>query len=95
MLPNVPRSTPSKGSYGFRPGRYAVNQLLWLVGCDGAVSSATMINVSRDGFGLKISRSLRVGERVILRGGAGDIPGEIRWSTDEFAGGIFVQPNYD
>lgn len=95
MFSNVPRSMPSKGSYVSRPCRYAVDQLLWLVRADGAVSCATMINVSRDGFGLKVSKSLAVGERIILRGGAGDIPGEVRWSTDDRAGGLFVQPNYD
>lgn len=73
--------------------RYAAEQLLWLVRADGARWSATMINVSRAGFGLKVSHVLRPGERVLLRGGAGDIPAEIRWSTKESAGGVFILPD--
>jgi hypothetical protein len=54
-----------------------------------------MTNVSRDGFGLKISERLDIGERVILRGGPGDLPAEIRWSDGDRAGGRFLLPDDD
>jgi len=75
-----------------RPSRYAAHQPLWLVRAGGAISCATMINVSRDGFGLSVSPAPATGERVILRGGAGDIPAEIRWSAGDRAGGLFTLP---
>ena len=75
-----------------RPSRYAAHQSLWLVRADGAISYATMTNVSRDGFGLTVSPAPASGERVILRGGAGDIPAEIRWSAGDRAGGLFTLP---
>jgi hypothetical protein len=89
------RLTSARPSFEPRPSRYAVDQLVWLVGADGRVSSATMVNVSRDGFGLKVSHPQVVGERIVLRGGAGDVPGEIRWTSGDRAGGVFVQPRYD
>jgi hypothetical protein len=81
--------------YNPRPPRYPADRTLWLVRADDSVSFATMINVSRDGFGLKVSKRLGEGERVILRGGAGDIPAEIRWSDGDRAGGLFIPPRYD
>jgi hypothetical protein len=78
-----------------RPSRYGVDQLLWLVRQDGAVTCATMTNVSRDGFGIKVSQRLTIGERVVLRGGAGDLPAQIRWSEDDRAGGVFLIPSDD
>ena len=81
-------------SYQPRPPRYSADRLLWLVRADGSVSLATMTNVSRDGFCLKVSRAPSAAERVILRGGAGDLPGEIRWSDGDRAGGVFVMPDY-
>lgn len=77
-----------------RPPRYAAERLLWLVRADGTTSCARMTNVSRDGFGLKVSETLDVGERVILRGGPGDLPAEIRWSEAGRAGGVFLLPDY-
>ena len=82
-------------SYEPRACRYPADRLLWLVRADGSVSCATMTNVSRDGFGLKVTKAPDVGERVILRGGPGDVPAEIRWSTGDRAGGVFVIPNYN
>jgi len=73
--------------------RFAVNQQLSLVRRAGAVCLATMINVSRDGFGLRVPHALAPGERVLLRSGLGDVPGEICWSTNDRAGGLFVQPS--
>ena len=78
-----------------RSSRYGVSRLVWLVRADGRVSCAEMTNVSRDGFGLKVTQAPESGERVILRGGPGDIPAEIRWSEGNRAGGIFLLPKYD
>jgi hypothetical protein len=85
----------AKKAYEPRPSRYAAHQLLWLVREDGSVSCATMINVSRDGFGLRVSSPPARGEHVMLRGGAGDIPAGIRWSTADRAGGLFMLPEDD
>lgn len=74
--------------------RYAIERLIWLVRTGGARKCATMINVSRGGFCLKVSQALSPGERVLLNSGAGDIPAEIRWSTHERAGGVFILPDY-
>jgi hypothetical protein len=76
-----------------RASRYAADQLLWLVRADGSISCATMINVSRRGFGLRVSCAPASGERVVIRGGAGDIPAEIRWTDGDRAGGLFVRPD--
>lgn len=76
-----------------RAPRFPAHQLVWLVRESGAVSCATMINVSRKGFGLRVSSAPASGERVILRGGAGDIPAEIRWSDEARAGGLFMLPD--
>jgi hypothetical protein len=73
--------------------RYPVSQLLWLVRADGGRSCATMIDVSRRGFGLRISHPPASGERVLLSGGLGDVPGQIRWSADGRAGGVFMPPD--
>jgi hypothetical protein len=73
--------------------RYPVHQLLWLVSADGRRSCATMVDVSRRGFGIRTSHPPASGERVVLSGGLGDIPGEIRWSADGRAGGVFMPPD--
>lgn len=85
--------SPFKSSYEPRPCRYPADQLLWLLAGDGSVACAAMTNVSRDGFGLRVSPAPKSGERVILRGGAGDIPAEIRWSAGDRAGGLFLRPD--
>lgn len=89
------RSSFIKSAYEPRPCRYPADQLVWLLGRDGSVGCAEMINVSRDGFGLRVSPAPNSGERVILRGGAGDIPAEIRWSAGDRAGGVFLRPDDD
>jgi len=73
--------------------RYPAERLIWLIGANGERSSARMINVSRRGFGLTVSRPVAAGERVLLDAGAGNIPAEIRWCADRRAGGVFLLPN--
>ncbi len=87
--------SPLRSSYEPRPCRYPADQLVWLLARDGSVACAAMTNVSRDGFGLRFSPAPKSGERVILRGGAGDIPAEIRWSAGDRAGGLFLRPDDD
>ena len=86
------RRNSLNNSYEPRPCRYPADQLLWLLGNEGLIACAAMTNVSRDGFGLRVTPAPKSGERVILRGGAGDIPAEIRWSAGDRAGGIFLRP---
>jgi hypothetical protein len=78
-----------------RQSRYGVSHHFWLVRANGSISSATMVNVSRDGFCLKTSESPTIGESVVLRGGAGDVPAKIRWATADRAGGTFLIPEDD
>ena len=56
---------------------------------DGTESAVTIINVSQRGFRLKTSVTPAIGENVILRGAAGDVPAQIRWALGDDAGGIF------
>jgi hypothetical protein len=81
-------------NYEPRPLRFAISQSVLLVRADGTESSATFMNVSQHGFGLKVTDAPAVGERVLLRGAAGDVPAEVRWTKCDEAGGIFL-PSHD
>ena len=79
--------------YEPRAFRIGINHAVLLVRADGAESPVTITNVSQSGFCMKASDAPNVGERVIFRGEAGDVPAEVRWSRGEDAGGVFLQPN--
>ena len=93
QAPAIDRRASARTADDREHSRYPVHQLLWLVRADGGRSCATMVDVSRRGFGLRISHPPASGERVVLSGGLGDVPGEIRWSADGRAGGVFVVPD--
>jgi len=42
---------------------------------------------------MKTEKVPSIGERVIIRGEAGDVPAEVRWAHDGDAGGVFLPPD--
>ena len=76
---------------GFRIG---INHSAVLVRADGAESPVTLTNVSQSGFCMKADEVPAVGERVIFRGEAGDVPAEVRWARGDDAGGVFLPPEH-
>jgi len=78
-----------------RPHRFGINQQVVLVRGGGAESPATILNVSQTGFRLKVTDAPSVGERVTIRGEAGDFPAQIQWALESDAGGIFLRPEDD
>jgi hypothetical protein len=85
----------SNSGYEPRDLRLGINHPVVLVRADGTEFSAVISDVSRGGFRLKSSEVPKAGERVIFRGKSGDVPGEVRWSYGNDAGGIFLQPGED
>jgi hypothetical protein len=85
----------SMNVYEARPPRFAVHQRVVLVGPDGTERAATITNVSRLGFRLKVSATPAIGAQVIIRGEAGDVPAQIRWAIGADAGGMFMPPKDD
>jgi hypothetical protein len=83
------------GRYESRPPRFGISQRVVLVRADGRTSSATIANISQTGFGLKVTDTPSVGERVSIRGEAGDVPAQIYWALENAAGGVFLQPKDD
>jgi hypothetical protein len=81
--------------YEPRPPRFGLHQRSTLVRANGAESPATVVNVSQVGFCLKVADTPLVGEKVMLRGGAGEVPAQIRWAHGNDAGGIFLPPRDD
>jgi hypothetical protein len=80
-------------AYEPRAFRIGIIQSAVLVRADGAESAVTITNVSQSGFCMKAADQLGAGERVILRGEAGDVPAEVRWTRGHDAGGVFLPPD--
>lgn len=80
-------------SYEPRAFRIGISHPAVLVRADGAESPVILTNVSQSGFCMKAEDVPGVGERVIFRGEAGDVPAEVRWARDGGAGGVFLQPD--
>lgn len=75
-----------------RPPRVTIAQRTILVDADGAELEATVTNVSKDGFRVRIKRELPVGAQVMLKNSRyGDVAGQIIWSVANEAGGIFIK----
>ena len=79
--------------YEPRAFRIGIDHSAVLVRADGAESPVTITNVSQSGFCMKAEDVPAAGERVIIRGEAGDVPAEVRWARGRDAGGVFVQPD--
>ena len=79
--------------YEPRAFRIGIDHSAVLVRADGAESPVTITNVSQSGFCMKAEDAPAAGERVIIRGEAGDVPAEVRWAQGGDAGGVFVQPD--
>jgi hypothetical protein len=79
--------------YEPRAFRIGINHRAVLLRADGAESPVTITNVSQSGFRMKADDVPVVGERVIFRGEAGDVPAEVRWARGRDAGGVFLPPD--
>ena len=79
--------------YEPRAFRIGIDHAVLLVRADGAESPVTLTNVSQKGFCMKADAVPAVGERIIFRGDAGDVPAEVRWARSGDAGGVFLQPD--
>ena len=81
--------------YEPRPSRFGINQPSILVRADGTEAPVTVMNISQTGFRLQVAETPTAGERVFLRGEAGDVPAQIRWAVGKYAGGLFLRPKDD
>jgi hypothetical protein len=79
--------------YEPRAFRIGIKHAAVLVRADGTESPATLTNVSQSGFCMEAEVLPGVGERIMFRGEAGDVPAEVRWSSDGGAGGVFLPPD--
>lgn len=60
---------------------------------DGTEIPVIITDISKDGFKLKCSLQLLIGERVDLcMPKTGDVPVQIRWAVGGEAGGVFLAP---
>ncbi|MEO7239976.1 MAG: PilZ domain-containing protein [Sphingomicrobium sp.] len=76
-----------------RDRRIAVEHQAVLVRADGTMSSATVTDISKDGFRLIVADAPDIGEHVFLRVERyGDFPAQIRWVLGTEAGGVFLEP---
>jgi len=84
--------TTSTPAYEPRPSRFGITQDSTLVRADGTEAAVTITNISQTGFRLEAAEAPTTGERVFLRGDAGDVPAQIRWAAGNTAGGVFLRP---
>lgn len=73
-----------------RPPRIDLRQPVVMINSDGHVSNAIILDVSSTGFRLELADLVRVGELVTLRVEHDEIPGQIRWTLGNEAGGVFL-----
>ena len=73
--------------------RITLRQHATVITSDGRIFSVYVKNLSRAGFTLEHrSQDLRLGEAVIIRSDRGvEARGEIRWTTEFEAGGVFTK----
>lgn len=80
------KAAPKRGST-----RIDVRYDAVLVTSDGDEVGVVVIDLSANGFRIKIEDEVRVGEQVILRTHRdGDVPAEIVWAPGSEAGGRFL-----
>jgi hypothetical protein len=73
--------------------RVGIRQDATLINSDGRSFSIFVKELSRDGFSFEHrSEDLRLGEIVIIRSNRGtQARGEIKWTTEAEAGGVFLE----
>ena len=82
---------PLRGS-AERHRRIDVRRHATVINSDGAEIDAEILDVSAQGFRIKLDDQLRVGELVVLRVDHEMLEAEIRWALGGEAGGRFVSP---
>lgn len=76
-----------------RSPRVETNHSATLVDSDGTETEVTVIELSNGGFRLATRKLLPIGEKFSIRVERyGAFPAEIRWSTEDQAGGVFLEP---
>ena len=72
-----------------RPPRVSVNEPAILITANGAEQPVIIIDISAEGFRLKGHAGLTAGDYVYLRfANEGNVPAEVKWVTEEQAGGV-------
>ena len=83
------------GAQGFqrRSPRVETRQSAILIDSEGTEIAVEVIELSSGGFRLATKELLPLGEKVSIRVSRyGEFPAEIRWSTEDQAGGVFLEP---
>ena len=76
-----------------RSARIETDHKARLIIPDGRQLDVIVTQLSAGGFRLVVGEMLTVGDKVrILVDRYGAFPAEIRWATDDQAGGIFLEP---
>ena len=74
-----------------RPPRVDLRRSAILINSDGVEIDVVILDVSRGGFRLEVSESLRIGEQVTLLAEHDDrFPAQIQWALGKEAGGVFL-----
>lgn len=83
---SIPAPTSAK-----RSPRIAVNQPAVLKDEAGKETACTIVDVSRDGFRVRLDRAIGNGTNFTLRTGAEAYRTQIRWASPGEAGGLFLE----
>ncbi len=72
--------------------RITINLQAQLIDCDGGHCEATILDLSSNGFRLRVNGDLFSGERVRLKVGKSQpVAAEIKWVRGDEAGGVFIE----
>ena len=73
-----------------RSPRVVVNQPAFLEDDTGKKTACTIVDVSQDGFRVRLDQAIGNGSYFTLRTGAEVYRTEIRWASPDEAGGLFL-----